>query len=484
MAKSKKIRQKKKKTLKKGRKIEALREAAFLGDPVALVNLGFCYLNGDGVTYNPERAFHYFLEASKSGNRTALYNVGICCLNGEGCQKDLQKAKDYLARSAALGYGYAKEPLSYVESQITEEKKLQEDFLKALQKADSGDDDAQVLLGEYYIYGAGTRQNIAKGLKILKDLVKEENKDVIYCLTSIYSDEEGPLYSVDEAHQFNQLGAKLGISECIHNVGADYINSGQFAKGFPLLKQAAEMDNPLSNYMCAQYYYEGKGIKEDRDQVCKYLKKALELKYEDAYKWNRNLINNNYFSYGQSLELARAALSRESWHDYMLFLMLLLKNKEHYPTALEFLKNLSDKGNHNASEFYEKIKNYPDNPQQAFIDYAKNGDGQDALFLSDLYYQGALFPKNLEQSAYWMSVAADRGSNLAKGLLWQMYLTGLGLKKDKEKGLSLLKEAADENDIHSIKILEESYRKGYIVPQSKKKADHYARQAERLSKTN
>lgn len=60
MTKNKKIRQKKKKVQKASKKIEALREAAFLGDPAALVNLGFCYLNGDRVTYNPERLFIIF----------------------------------------------------------------------------------------------------------------------------------------------------------------------------------------------------------------------------------------------------------------------------------------------------------------------------------------------------------------------------------------------------------------------------------------
>lgn len=480
MAKNKKTRNKKKKPQKTNKRLEEIREAAYLGIPEALTALGLCYITGDGVTYNPTRAFDYFSKAAQSGNPAALYHLGVCYMLGDGCKQDPAKAKDCLSQAANLGSKDAKEALTHVEAQITHKKEQEDQFQKTLREAENGDDNAQARLGDYYIYGNGTQQNIEKGLELLEELVKKENKEAIYYLSCTYDDEELPLYDPQKAHELNQLGAQLGISECIHNIGADYINSGAFSKGLPLLKEAAQKDNPLSNFMLAYYYQGNKYLEEDKDQVFKYLKRALELKYEDAFTLYDQLTVDNYFTIEQTIELARAALSKGENDDYLMLAMLLFTQKETRAEALDILQMLTKRGDSDAETFYHLLKENLDDPEKAIIESAETGEAEDALFAGIFYYRGFIVPKNTQKAAYWFDVAAKRGNDLAKGGLGSMYLNGIGVQKDEAKGIELLKEAASQNDRHAINVLEAAYRTGTGVQRNKKMATRYARKAQQL----
>jgi uncharacterized protein (TIGR02145 family) len=66
--------------------------------------------------------------------------------------------------------------------------------------------------------------------------------------------------------------------------------------------------------------------------------------------------------------------------------------------------------------------------------------------------------KNAEQAFYWMEQASNDGHAGARRKLGLFHIDGIGVSVDKEKGLSLLKEAADLGDEQAKKLWEKNKR--------------------------
>ncbi len=68
-------------------------DAYRLGEEQAMINIGLCYLQGNGVTENKKEAVKCFKTvAEKCSSGVAYHNLGICYENGFGVRKDYKKA--------------------------------------------------------------------------------------------------------------------------------------------------------------------------------------------------------------------------------------------------------------------------------------------------------------------------------------------------------------------------------------------------------
>jgi TPR repeat protein len=96
-------------------KDEALRwfrKAAATGDTLAMLNLGVMYDSGNGVSEDYEVAVSWYAQAAAGGNPPAMYNLGRMYEKGRGVARNLAKAQELYRRSAALGNTSAKTRLS------------------------------------------------------------------------------------------------------------------------------------------------------------------------------------------------------------------------------------------------------------------------------------------------------------------------------------------------------------------------------------
>ena len=84
-------------------RLKVLQQKADEGDIDAICSLGACYMIGEGVEADKEKAFQYYTLAAKEENPTALYQVGFCYMYGKGTQMDKRKGFDSLMKSAELG---------------------------------------------------------------------------------------------------------------------------------------------------------------------------------------------------------------------------------------------------------------------------------------------------------------------------------------------------------------------------------------------
>ena len=90
--------------------------AADRGNSNAMVDLGFMYVNGQGVEKNDIEAVKWYRKAAEKGNKWGQTNLGVCYQNGKGVTKDLTQAKYWLEKAAAQGDEDAKKKLEELNS--------------------------------------------------------------------------------------------------------------------------------------------------------------------------------------------------------------------------------------------------------------------------------------------------------------------------------------------------------------------------------
>lgn len=124
--------------------------------------LGYCLVNGLGVTANRQKAFNLFSNATDSNYPPAIGYLGYCYQNGLGCEKDIAKAISLY--NSAIKY---KEPL-------------------ALRQ-----------LGILYYYGIGVRKGLERAKTYWSQAVDAGDVDALYYLAKYEQDNR------DDVNDFN-----------------------------------------------------------------------------------------------------------------------------------------------------------------------------------------------------------------------------------------------------------------------------------------
>jgi TPR repeat protein len=70
---------------------------------IAMQNLGNCYLYGEGVEKNYNKAFELFKQSAEGGYSGGMTSLGYCYDKGIGIKIDKQKAFELYQKSADLG---------------------------------------------------------------------------------------------------------------------------------------------------------------------------------------------------------------------------------------------------------------------------------------------------------------------------------------------------------------------------------------------
>lgn len=73
------------------------------GNTKAMDNLGYCYLNGIGVSQDEKRAFALFEKSAKCGDSGGMVNLANCYLNGISVERNEELAAKFYEESASLG---------------------------------------------------------------------------------------------------------------------------------------------------------------------------------------------------------------------------------------------------------------------------------------------------------------------------------------------------------------------------------------------
>jgi hypothetical protein len=88
------------------------RKAAEAGKPGGMLQLGACYDAGTGVPHDDQLAVFWYRKAADHGSASALFNLGKMYELGRGVPKDLGQARSFYQRAASLDNGEAKRSLA------------------------------------------------------------------------------------------------------------------------------------------------------------------------------------------------------------------------------------------------------------------------------------------------------------------------------------------------------------------------------------
>ena len=103
---------------------ELFTDAYNLGDDEAIINIGLCYLQGNGTEKNEKEAVKCFEQAAeKNSSGVAYFNLGVCYENGFGVEKDYKKAIEMYGKAAENGEKTGLKAIKFISAEINKKKK-------------------------------------------------------------------------------------------------------------------------------------------------------------------------------------------------------------------------------------------------------------------------------------------------------------------------------------------------------------------------
>ena len=149
----------------------------------------------------------------------------------------------------------------------------------------------------------------------------------------------------------------------------------------------------------------------------------------------------------------------------------------------KFGNNVPDSENHKRAEEEREIaaklisSNDPANHRKAFshfLNSAELGNSVSQTQVGFMYMEGIGISKDTEKGIYWMKKAADNQSAMAECNLAEYYASGYGVPKDDNKAVEYLLRASKHGDDLAALLLAKRYEAGQGVPPNSAKAyDQY-----------
>lgn len=140
--------------------LKSYRQAAALGNPVALFQLGAMYERGEGIDRNLAEATKWYERAVDAGSAAAAKRLANMYYDGEGVSKDFGRAAALYRRAGELGDSnsfFTLGQIYWIGSDVTRDpEKAVELFTKATQ---SGNALAMNALGIAYRFGDGVEKS-------------------------------------------------------------------------------------------------------------------------------------------------------------------------------------------------------------------------------------------------------------------------------------------------------------------------------------
>ena len=226
--------------------------------------LGCCYLHGNYVDKDPQKAFELFSKASELGSINGTYNLAVAYYNAWGTPYDHEKAERLFEITAEYGIpesqymvakSYMHNRLGTISWRIVKRRNTEIAYEWFMKAANQGHSPSQYEIGLFYQSGTDPCvRNIAKAYEWFKKAADNGNRNALFALGNLY---------------YN------GLDE----------QTPDYKTAFIYYKQAAEMGHVESMYKVAIALYYGKEIEKDQEQGISWLRKVVEkdVNHHEAY---------------------------------------------------------------------------------------------------------------------------------------------------------------------------------------------------------
>jgi uncharacterized protein len=208
------------------------RIAAEGGEPLAQLDLGVCYLKGDGVPHDEGEAVKWFEKAAEQGLVPAQNNIGVMYFyGGSGVVKDYGRALKWFRLAASKDWAPSQRFLAKMYWDGLEVAQDKQEAVKWYSKAAAnGDAEAQNNLGHAYLMGDGVDRDYAEAFKWLSQAAKNGSPNAQCSLGVMYFEGAGVQQNQQIAAQWYAQAAQQGLAAAQRNLGIMYNNGWGVAK--------------------------------------------------------------------------------------------------------------------------------------------------------------------------------------------------------------------------------------------------------------
>jgi len=398
---------------------QLFKECADAGDKEAYFFLGHYYYEGQGTEQDYEKAYHWLVKSAESGDETASYYLGLIYENGDGREQDYGKAFEWYEKAAIAGSaaGQYNLALSYYFG-----KGIEHDYKKAFKWAEkaarAGDADAQYMVGLMYTNGEGVLENSHNAVLWMKKAAEQEHDKAREWLGETFSgritkfttieqllldlaDEESATIPLPASEEDLEKCQKELAAKGFQPIPQEYINFLRKCNGFAwgLTFFGTEPISSYGNYavwngLVAANEYFAELECYDWLHHCLYIGEGCEKIF--LYDPEKNLYRT--WDYDAGL-----------WDDYETFEAMFKNENGFGEDDTEPRKSMFE-----------------------LLEEAKQGDTEAMNDIGSRYHSGeSVYDKAVE----WYEYAAFLGNADAQTSLFNMYMNGDGVPKDKEKAV-------------------------------------------------
>lgn len=236
-----------------------------------------------------DKAIYWYSKAAEFDNSDAYNGLGLCYLQGNGVKKDVNKAKSLFEKAFKKGSYYAEcKLISYY---------YNDHMVELLTNAASkGNFIAEYELGKYYMHDCLSfetcstinRRNTYKAFEWLMKSAEHEYAPAEYEIGLFYEKGEDPcIRNLEKSYYWLLRAAKQGNSMAMFAIGRLYSNglddiTPNYEKAFEYFLMAANAGVKEAQYRVGIALKYGKYVKADKKLAYKYLYAAAEQGCADA----------------------------------------------------------------------------------------------------------------------------------------------------------------------------------------------------------
>ncbi len=351
--------------------------------------------------------------------------------------------------------------LSVCFAEEVNEPNLTQEFTQLQTKAENGDPNAQLLLGDMYRVGDNVKQDYEKTAHWYRKAAEQGIAEAQFKLGVSYTTGRGVPQDYTKSAEWYRKAAEQGIAEAQHLLGLSYYN-GQgvpqdYTKAAEWFRKAAEQGLAEAQYLLGVQYANGQGVPQDYTKSAEWYRKAAEQgdavaqynlgvlydngrgvpqDYKKGVKWYRKAAEQGYakaqYNLGVQYDNGYGVPQ-----DYTKTVEWFGKAAEQGYAAAQCSLGLSYANGHGVPQDYTKAAEW-------FRKAAEQGYAAAQYNLGISYYNGQGVPQDYTKSAEWFRKAAEQGLAEAQYNLGVQYANGQGVPQDYTKAAEWYRKAAEQ----------------------------------------
>lgn len=428
-----------------------------------------------------DQAIQYLDIAVKNDSGFAAYYLGTLYDQPHYGKQDFTLAMSYYRRALQLDFYDAAANLGYIYESGKDGN--EPDLEKALHYyklgAEAEEPQAMNNLGTFYLHAKGVKQDVEKAIQLFQQAADMGNDFAASNYADILWDGEYVDANYIEACRYYELAYELYYLDAYYDLAFCY-SEGQgkqrdTEKAIQILREGIDEGDDYLIFELGVVLR----LDEQDAEAESYLKKAIELGYEDAYLELATLYEDqgrDKLAYNTYYNASAAGLDFE---EQLLFMQWSGQGTRQNKTrALEGLTDFAirhskDPNMYLGDKFYFGYFGEP-NYKQAFHYYSKVTDDPRVFNnLGEMYKLGQFVDVDLAKAAELYELSASMGHRTGINSLADMYLDGVHFEKDVQKAGELFLQAAELSSTFAMLKLSKLYMTGDMSPPDEKDAEYW-----------